>query len=107
MGKYCEVGGCDRAVRTGRKYCFEHRNASNSNIDRKIEKINEKYLEYCQSFLYNKSFLNIDGLNISGDEVEKEVIKQIKNKDTRYIDFVKKYVKREKEERDFKKSLLK
>ena len=150
--KTCEI--CDRPIKTGRKYCWEHRHTAQAEAlrgDRVINEATEGYQKYHEkNYEYNKKksfaiiitliiaysiiIFNIFGINspissilfiIGGmfiflglppiinkylgikvkDRVQIE--KEIENRDPKYVGWVKGWVKDEKEEREFKKSLLK
>ncbi len=140
MSKTCEI--CGRIIKTGRKYCFEHRHTVSEYSSTKFDKIEDSYIKY-KSIKYAKYGLLIwfislillfllaqfklfstDGINglllalyvgigflfalILGKKVGREnAIDKIVNRDLEYVEFAKSIVQYEREEKEFKKSILK
>lgn len=88
MAKECDI--CGRPIKTGRKYCWEHRHTSQSK-----EVQEEKLIREAEEKLIKK-------VN------SKTVFKFMKERRLpEYTNFVREYVKKAKEEREFRKSLAK
>jgi len=97
MGKTCEI--CNRTIKTGNKYCWEHRKNSYSSC-------NKIYDEVVSAFLGQSSF-DIEKDRDKFIEEHKTLIKQFDEKSPEFLKFVKFYIKKIKEERKFIKLLLK
>ena len=94
--KTCEV--CGRKIKTGRKYCWEHRK-NNSPNDNRI------YDEAISAFL-NQSSFDVDLQREKFIEEHKKLIRQVEEKSPEFIEFVKNYSKKIKQEKEFIKSLV-
>jgi len=68
MKKICKIEGCNRKIRTGRKYCYEHRHTAQANRTKPQKEIDydKPYLwgviiiffsSFCLYFKYNKSII--------------------------------------------------
>ena len=106
--KTCEI--CDRPIRTGRKYCWEHRRTAQAETlrgDEIIETATEAYIKFRLLSIQNKIYSSM----LEYHEVEEKAIHQINteilNRDPKYVKWVKSWVQDEREEKEFRKSLLK
>jgi preprotein translocase subunit SecF len=132
--KTCEV--CGRRIRTGRKYCYEHRGTRSDNI---VDKTTTKYIQYHMNktfasicmlfilllipFLLVGFFINqfftitwigivvsaILSLYISIKYLKVKFMPQldVQNKKPDYVNWVQKKVNKVKDDREFKKNLWK
>ena len=135
VDKYCEV--CGRRIKTGRKYCFEHRSTHVENYDRIIDKITKDYINRMEliieekipreerekdRILRNKAKIKHLIFNVSNKELDREledrikkriyeenlkVLEKVSKKDPEYIDFVKHQLKLKKEAKEFNKLFFK
>lgn len=139
MSKTCEV--CDRPIRTGRKYCFEHRRTISENPERKLQFINQIYIKqgtiefiknhykypligiiilwlvyalnsifkikFVSKLLFYILYLGIIFVVAFVISERNRLRDRTKNRHPHYIGWVRGFVEIEKEDKEFKKSLLK
>lgn len=112
MEKQCLV--CKKKIRTGYKYCQEHRNTKVINILKKedalIKEAEEAYIEYYIDKKMQKVSFFIKLMIKKEDDFKKEAIDNINNKDSEWIEFAKNYIsevkEKQREEENYRRSLL-
>ena len=133
-GKKCEV--CSRKIKTGRKYCFEHRYTHVENYDRIIDKITKDYINRMEFIIEEKVpreetekeekirgearkknlVWDVSDKELDGEledriknrihEEKLKVLESISKKEPKYIDFIKHQLKLKKEAKEFNKSFF-
>ena len=106
--KTCEI--CDRQIRTGRKYCWEHRCTAQAEAlrgNRIIDEATEAYIEYRISSLRHRLYTSMSEFYELEEKTREQATREIENRDPKYIKWVKEWVQEEKKEKEFRKSLLK
>ncbi|MBR9698827.1 hypothetical protein GOV09_00015 [Candidatus Woesearchaeota archaeon] len=126
---------CGRPIRTGRKYCFEHRRTSNGSYVSKMDRLDRRYLRTKMNPVHiyvllgvlvvlmvygfirrdNASFVDyfvaafiIFISSLAVDEYFRFRVKnQIRNKMPEYVSFAKAYAGAHKREQEFRKSIWK
>lgn len=130
----CEV--CGRRIRTGRKYCYEHRNTRSDNVVNKATKryiqyhTNRTFLYFCifftillfpflvvGSFINQCSTIGLIGVIVSivlSLYILKKYLKvrfnprvDVRQKNPEYVNWVQTHVNKVKAEREFRKKLWK
>ncbi|VVB83385.1 Uncharacterised protein [uncultured archaeon] len=134
MGKKCEI--CGRSIKTGRKYCWEHRNSSQNNGINTIKNIEMTYLKHRRKTIkLNKTLLYLgNGIMILGlllsvifqnwflvsiglilgfillyiERIiaENKIHKEINNRSEEFVKFAKECGNEIKSEREFRKSIF-
>ncbi len=136
--KTCEI--CGRPIKSGWKYCWEHRHTSQANTmreQREIDRATESFKDYKLKRLtrklviavlvialmififggfFGKIFLNVLGsIGFAGiivlfaisEILRKRIEKMVENRDPEYVAFVQAWIRGIREEKNFRKSLLK